>query len=59
MAEQHADDVADECPTCGCPYRCAEGQNASLRAELRRLYGQFRLALSNGEKLLNDGGDGA
>lgn len=30
-------------------------ENASLKAELRRLYGQFRLALHNGEELLNDG----
>lgn len=29
-------------------------ENASLKAELQRLYGQFRLALSNGEQLLND-----
>jgi hypothetical protein len=30
-------------------------ENDSLKAELRRLYGQFRLALRNGEKLLIDG----
>ena len=34
-----------------------EAEVQRLRQELRRLYGQFRLALRNGEELLNDGDD--